>query len=334
MKPSSGGHVVPEVTWRCLPCGATNPITSPFCDNCGSPKPGQTRWPTPEDELWPEDFDTPLVPPETRPPPVEPDPDPPPRSRRAERVAGLIVALVLIATGVLAIMTATGKSHKTTTGRPPATAPGVSSSSQQGPALAPTPGVSGSASPGSSSAPASSAPSGGTPFPSRSGATPTGLTTAPPQTQPPTTPAVPIPILFIGMIDVSAVNTSPHVQAVGGLFDSYFSGINNKDYPQVLALYDPSGGLNTNDPVRVATFTNGISTTTDSRAVLWSIDDNPSHAGNLNVRTTFMSTQSQGFGPAGAPDETCTWWDNTYELSPNGSAYRILNLLRFAHQAC
>jgi hypothetical protein len=136
------------------------------------------------------------------------------------------------------------------------------------------------------------------------------------------------------MVDVRAVSTNPHVLAVGGLYNSYFSGINAKQYAQVLALYDPGGSLNPNNPTQVAEFTQGVSTTQDSQVVLWTISNDPAQAGDLDTRITFRSEQQAGFGPADAPGETCTLWDNTYELRPSGGSYRIFDLLNFTDSPC
>jgi hypothetical protein len=124
------------------------------------------------------------------------------------------------------------------------------------------------------------------------------------------------------------------VVAVGTLFDSYFSGINAKQYEQVLTLFDPSGSVNPNDPAQAAAFTAGVSTTTDSQVVLHSIADNAAQAGDLNARLTFQSHQDAGYGPPGSPNETCTNWDITYQLRPWGSGYRILRPLSVAHTGC
>jgi hypothetical protein len=156
-----------------------------------------------------------------------------------------------------------------------------------------------------------------TPTPSRPAPTPTA-------TPPPTT---------IGTIDVRTVSTNPHVRAVGGLFDTYFNGINLKRYDQVLALYDPSGVLDPTDPQQAANFTHGVSTSVDSEVVLRSIVDSP--AVDLVARLTFQSHQAPGFGPPGTPDQTCTQWDSTYLLHPNANGiYRILEQPTFSHQPC
>jgi len=136
------------------------------------------------------------------------------------------------------------------------------------------------------------------------------------------------------MVDVRAVNTSPEVLTVGGMFNTYFSGINARQYQSVLALFDPSGSLNPNDPTAAAKFTSGVATTTDSQVVLWSIINDTSAAGDLDTRVTFVSRQQAGFGPPARPNETCTVWDITYELRPFGSSVRILKPLHVGNTPC
>lgn len=130
------------------------------------------------------------------------------------------------------------------------------------------------------------------------------------------------------------MGTNPHVLAVGGLLDSYFSGINAKRYAQVLALYDPAGSLDPNNPAQAAEFTQGVSTTVESQVVLMSIVDDPAYASDVDAGLTFRSQQQAGYGPADAPGETCTLWNNTYELSSAGGGYLILDLLRFSDRPC
>ena len=110
---------------------------------------------------------------------------------------------------------------------------------------------------------------------------------------------------------------------VATLFDTYFSGINAKDYKRALALYDPSGVVNPGDPRSADTFSQGVSTTTDSDIVLHSVVDDTSGKGVVQARLTFTSHQSSGYGPGGRTNETCTRWDITYILSRPSGGYLI-----------
>lgn len=321
------GGVVPEEMWRCLPCGTVNPTGWPFCDACGSPQPGPTRWQSPDDPET-EDLGIVSIPPPSR-AAIRPRyiPASAPRSRRVGYLLGALIGIMLIAVGCLAIAASLNQPSGTIfDSLPPAAHPE--------PIFGQTVTATPSGSPVSGSPSADPKPSSST-SPSGSASSPSSSpSSVPPSVTPSHTPPTPTPTLFVGLVDVRAVTTNPHVLTVGGLFDSYFAGINAKAYPRVLALYDPTGALNTNDPNQAATFTRGISTTTDSRVVLWSISDDPAHAGDLNARITFQSEQQRGYGPAGTPNETCTVWDNTYQLSPTRGGYRILNLPRFTHHPC
>jgi hypothetical protein len=136
-------------------------------------------------------------------------------------------------------------------------------------------------------------------------------------------------------VDVRAVATNPHVRAVGGLYDIYFSGINAKQYSQVLALYDPAGFLDPSDPTQADNFTQGVSTSVDSDVVIRSIADDPGGSGDLVVRITFRSNQAAGYGPKDNPNQTCTLWDITQQLRPaTAGDYRIFDLVSFSDRAC
>jgi hypothetical protein len=318
---------VDEGTWRCLPCGATNLRASPYCEMCGSPQPLPMDKPPPE-EPWladpapfPDEFGT-------RPPPIS-HRDSGNGGRRFGPIIGLIIAVVLMVAGAVAIKLTLDQPAVPDTRSPPLAVPGTTAPP---PELATQSGARPSGSPSvtpfGSPSPAASAPRSPlfpVPVPP-GGSSPSASTPAPsPSTGPPET---------IGIVDVSEVNTNSHVAAVGGMFNTYFSAINAKQYTQALAVYDPAGGLNPNDPAQAAVFTNGVSTTTDDRIVLLSIVDDANHAGWVDTRVTFRSQQAVGYGPADAPDETCTLWDNTWRLSANGGGFRIFNLIRFSDSPC
>ncbi len=226
-----------------------------------------------------------------------------PRPRRNWRTA-ITVALALVVVGSAMVAAAMDRSPEARTDHPVIPAPPVAESAL----VAPEPSTADTPSRLASATPQRSGPS-------------------------PSTPASALPV-SVGMVDVQAVAANPYVLAVGGLFDRYFSGINAKQYVQVLALFDPSGFLNPNDPAQVKSFTEGVSTSTDSQVVLRSITDDAAAEGDLDVRLTLQSHQAAGFGPPGSPDETCTNWDITYQLRPAGGGYRILKPQAVAHTPC
>jgi hypothetical protein len=314
------GGVVPVDSWRCLPCDATNAYRWPFCAQCGSPRPGPTRI-QPADDAVNGDEDS------------RPDGSDEeawdrllkggrvirqhrdrgtgvPRTRRARRTT--IVAAVLVVAGgatiaaaFLRLSGAIVADPSVATQAPGASAlaaPPFASADELGPSFTPSPSRSG-------------------PSPSRSSASPA-------------TPSGAVLPTSVGMVDVRAAATHPKVLAVGTVFDQYFSGINTRQFTQVMALFDPSGVLDPNDAAQVEAFTRGLSTTTDSQVVLRSITDDPGQAGDLDSRVTFQSRQAAGFGPPGSPDATCTNWDITYQLRPGGGGYRLVRPQSVAHTLC
>jgi hypothetical protein len=330
--------------------GEPPPTEPPFDDQPRAGRSG-TSWPgsapldyRPLDERWPDDpwIDEPDTTPfgpdpvlyapgtELVPRPVRrvtPPPEPTPRLPLAGRIAVTVVIIgVLIASSVaVANMIGWSPFPRTTAHQPPAATPLVDPTG-----TASLPG----ATPPSTS-PSAPSPSPSAPTPSRSPSRSASATPTPTPTpsRPGVTPTPTPPPTAIGIVDVRAVSTNPHVRAVGGLFDTYFNGINLKRYDQTLALFDPSGALNPNDPQQAANFTQGVSTSVDSDVVIRSIVDGA--AADLVTRITFRSHQSPGFGPVGAPNETCTIWDSTYQLRPNtNGVYLIFDELTFTHQSC
>lgn len=145
--------------------------------------------------------------------------------------------------------------------------------------------------------------------------TPTGSrgTTPTPVPAPPTpTPTPPNPdTTMMGVVDVTAVRGESHAQSVGYTLNEYFSGINQKDMPRVLAVMDPTGVVNRDNPRQVEQFRVNISTTTDSNVVVHWIRPDTATGGVL-VGVTFTSRQEARFGPANL---TCANWSLTYVLS-------------------
>jgi hypothetical protein len=238
-------------------------------------------------------------------PRASPDsPSAPARSRGLGVFIGAIVVVLIVVVGLVVLL------HHSPNGAAASSGPG-----RPVPATAATVG-SGASTTLSSAAPGVASDS---PLPSAS-------TSAPPSSASPAT---------IGLVNVEAVRTNPDVQAVGALFDSYFSGINAKHYRQALADLDPSGSLNTNDPSQVHFFTHGISTTLDTTIVLHSIKHDTTGDGVLDARVTFNSHQNAGFGPSNDPNQTCTTWNITYVLTQvSDGSYLILRPVPANHHGC
>lgn len=293
--------------WQCPRCGTTNYVSSPACVVCGTaqvtaPEPTTVPVSVPPQQYPPgQQYAQPQqqwsYDPYGQPVQVPTQPGRSPDSRRAIILAACIVVTVVLAiVAVIVIRAMSNTSDNGPTGSSTLTPPPTGS-------LPPT------------------------------GSTPTGVVTSPSPTVTPTTTA-PVPPGTIGVVDVRPVATDPATPAVGQLFNVYFSGINDKNYPQALTAFDPAGALNTNDAHQVSTFEHGISTTSDSQIVLRSIVPDTTGGGVLDARVTFVSHQSAGFGPSAHPNQTCTRWDITYVLSQSGSSYLIFRAVRFGNSGC
>ena len=118
------------------------------------------------------------------------------------------------------------------------------------------------------------------------------------------------------------------------MFNTYFTGINAKNFQQALSVFDPSGIIDRNNSSQVQQFANGVSTTTDSAATLVRIE--PSDGSTVqSAKIRFTSQQQAGYGPQDDPRATCTNWRVTYtlRLSSSGS-YLINNVSGSSHSAC
>jgi hypothetical protein len=155
--------------------------------------------------------------------------------------------------------------------------------------------------------------------------TPTTATTVTTQAAPST----------VGIVDISAVNYQPQATPVGQMFDTYFTGINQKNYAQALRMYDPAGVVDPADPDQVNTFSQAISTSTDSGVALTELHQDTTGQGAVEARVVFTSHQSAGYGPDPFPEQSCTHWDITYVLSDDQSVgYRILGNSQHNNSAC
>jgi hypothetical protein len=103
------------------------------------------------------------------------------------------------------------------------------------------------------------------------------------------------------------VRTDARADRVGWTLNEYYSGINSRDIQRTLAVMDPAGVIDRNNPSQVEKFRVDVSTTTDSNIVVHSIAEDP--AGGLQAGVTFTSLQDARYGPNG---QTCTNWSLTY----------------------
>ncbi|WP_431875236.1 hypothetical protein [Micromonospora marina] len=128
----------------------------------------------------------------------------------------------------------------------------------------------------------------------------------------------------VGLVTIEMDVPDARATAVARTFDSYFSAVNDRDYPAAAAMFDPAGDvLDPADGEAVERFGRQLVTTHDSDVVLRSLTD--AGPGAVAAVVAFRSTQAPGYGPKSRPQETCTLWQVRYELSAGSSGtYRIL----------
>ena len=129
----------------------------------------------------------------------------------------------------------------------------------------------------------------------------------------------------VGSVGISGdISGDSAATAVAGMFNTYFTGINNHDYQQAASVFDPSGIINPNDSSQVQQFANGVSTTSDSDMMLANVT--PSDGSTVQTaEVQFTSNQQAGYGPKDQPDETCTNWDVTYNLTQGPSGNYLIH---------
>jgi hypothetical protein len=137
------------------------------------------------------------------------------------------------------------------------------------------------------------------------------LGTPDPATPRPTDP-VTEDLTVVGIVAVDPSVVDYRASEVAAMFDTYFSGINTKDYDAVGSV------LEQHDAQAMAGLEDGTRSTQDSEVTLLTLDDTGD--GLLTAEVVFQSNQDDGAGPEGREQETCTRWDIVYTLS---TPYRI-----------
>ena len=137
----------------------------------------------------------------------------------------------------------------------------------------------------------------------------------------------------VGVVAIgSSVANDPRAQSVAGIFDTYFSGVNQHHYTHALSVFDPGSALDPGNPRTVSSLAREDATTTDSNIVLTGL--RPSGNGlNTEAAVTFQSQQSAGYGPAGSPGQTCTIWHLRYTLTQPSGSYLIYKV-KGTHTGC
>jgi eukaryotic-like serine/threonine-protein kinase len=129
----------------------------------------------------------------------------------------------------------------------------------------------------------------------------------------------------VGIVSIGdSISGDSEATAVAGMFNTYFTGINNHDYQRAVSVFNPSGIVDPNNSSQVQHFANGVSTTTDSAITLVNID--PSDGSTVQqAEVQFTSHQQAGYGPQDDPNGTCTNWDVTYILTQDSSGSYLIN---------
>jgi hypothetical protein len=191
----------------------------------------------------------------------------------------LVLAVVLVGAGGVIGGIALSK-HDTATPRPPGYSTATSPSNTSPPG---TLGVSGTSGSGATTAPSTALPSNLTP------------------------------------VNTSAVSTTPGISQIALTFETYFGGINMRNFNQAYATYSPQYQSNVSEP----SFASTDSTSTDSNVAITSVTDNPDTS--VTAVVTFTSNQAASLGPN---NETCTNWTLAYHLvSANGTAGNLAYLI-------
>jgi serine/threonine protein kinase len=139
----------------------------------------------------------------------------------------------------------------------------------------------------------------------------------------------------VGIVSISnSLSGNPPATAVAQMFNTYFTGINNRDYTQALSVFDPNGVINPNDSNQVQHFTDGVSTSSDSAVTLVNVD--PADGSTVqSAEVQFTSHQQAGYGPQDDPSATCNNWDVTYALTQDSSDnYLIYNVSKESNSGC
>ena len=139
-----------------------------------------------------------------------------------------------------------------------------------------------------------------------------------------------------GLVTYSAVTDSPYAEDVAALLDTYFGGINDRNWDRALSAYDPSGqAVRPGAPGARQRFIDDVSTSIDSAVTIWSISPayDAAVSEGLLVHLGMTSHQAADKGPS--PGETCTNWQLTYELSPMpAGGWWLYSARPSSHTAC
>jgi hypothetical protein len=132
-------------------------------------------------------------------------------------------------------------------------------------------------------------------------------------TVPPTTGSPAADPTGSGLVAIAPAVTDRRAPQVAAMLDTYFSGINTRDYAAAATALDPAGSIDPTDRSQLAAFARGTRSTRDSDVKLTGLTDAAS--GRLRAAVTFRSEQDPGDGPKRNRDETCSRWSITYTIA-------------------
>ncbi|MFJ4651178.1 hypothetical protein ACIP5Y_07875 [Nocardia sp. NPDC088792] len=138
------------------------------------------------------------------------------------------------------------------------------------------------------------------------------------------TPTAATPANQVGIVGIApSLVGDPRAALVATMLNTYFGGIDDRDYARALGALDPSGAFDPTNPQNRAKFASEDSTTFDRNIEVIGINPGDASLTATTVRVTFQSTQAAGMGPSGQEWETCTNWDLLYTLGGFSDAYLI-----------
>jgi hypothetical protein len=127
-----------------------------------------------------------------------------------------------------------------------------------------------------------------------------------------TTEMTTAPVQLVTVLPAAAAD--PRSPAVADLLTRYFRDVNGRDFVDYVELYAPA----MRSKINASDLAAGYRTTVDTGAQLVRIRD--AADGRPAADVAFRSTQDAADGPDG---ETCTNWQLTFFLEPNGVQYLI-----------
>jgi hypothetical protein len=127
----------------------------------------------------------------------------------------------------------------------------------------------------------------------------------------------------VGLIKVNGDVTDRRATDVAHMFDTYFAGVNAKDFDAIASVLDPAGGMSPDNAQQMSALRASLATVMDYNVILQALHGS---VASPSAIVSFRSTQAAGHGPHGRESETCTQWRIVYTLSFRAdTGYRIFS---------